>query len=145
MALSDAVREITADLRMMPGVLSVPGTPPDDLNEWPALIVYPQPGQAVPDAHATEAGNPTFRTTDDLIVRWMSMDADLPRSIERATTALDSMREALFAGFRRDRFNGSVTRLLSVTGGTFDLSDWGSDRPFLVELIVQIELHEEIV
>lgn len=145
MALSDAIREITADLRGISGVMQVPDQPPDDVNEWPVVLVYPQPGQAVPDAHATEAGKPTFRTTDDLIVLWLTQEADLPRSIASATTALDAMRQGIFAGFTRDRFNGTVTRLISVTGGTFDIRKWGSDDAFGVELIVQIELHEEIV
>lgn len=143
--LSHAITEILADLRLVTGVKQAPNQPLEQINETPTLIAYPETGDSLPIVHADEDGNPVVGGDWPIVIEWRDQYVDLATGLQRAIPITDAIITALWAGFHRDKFNGSVARLASVQLQTMDLMPWGDVPFFGVRLIVTVRLHDAIV
>lgn len=151
-ALEDLIREVTADVRMVPGVVATPDAPPEQLGVFPALVVYPRTGfWRFGSASGSRSREMRWGTHTLAIVLHVDR-ADLAYDMARALPFTESVPNALLAGFARDRFNqAAVTLGDPTTPGTtppvrYEMgpSQWGGVDTIAITFSLDVSVEEEI-
>lgn len=146
MALADVIAEMRADLAAA-GIVTdeeIPEHPPDLLGDYPKLLIYPQPDAWGWHSHAGDNGRGVYGGEHTIVVEWHTRLVDLAQAVAETTPVVDAIPAALFAGFARDRFDGTVTLLRGVRCETFGQLDWGTDKTFGTRLLVDVTVYEEV-
>jgi hypothetical protein len=122
----------------------VPAQPPDMIGAYPALIVYPQPGQWAFQAHTGEHDRPLFGGDHVIVVEWHMVNADLSEMVRLTTPMADAIPEAIFRAFRVNRIDGTLTKLNAIRCETYGEMTWGSDKTFGVRMLVDATIYDEV-
>jgi hypothetical protein len=144
MSFANVITEIQADLASVitAGDEPIPAYPPDSINAFPLLVVYPQPGEYTIQASNNATGQSKYGGQHIIVVEWMDKRDDLARVIAAAIPIADAIPLALFNGFRRDKYSGTVHHLNSVTCDLFGPSQWDSTETFNVRYLVNVTIVE---
>jgi hypothetical protein len=132
--LADLVRELVADLKLIPGLGAVLESPLEQLNgPWPMIVVYPDSGRARLSTTLNHHGMPGYESVHTITIRLIVPRKDLQWDMSSLLPLVDRVPEALLAGFVRDRFNGQAMAMgdaRSPGGGSlryeFGPEGWGS-------------------
>ena len=151
MSLHAAVRAIRATAAQVAGVVWAPGTVPEQLTGFPAVIVYPQAGVSRPFAHASEAGNPVALGVHTIIVQVHVPWNDLELATEKLTDFADRVVAALMSAYARDQFDGTVLTLGDPRGAsssaaiTYQIGpdSWGDNATTTLALKVSLDVSIE--
>lgn len=152
MSLMLATRNIAGVVRLTPGVVFTPETPPDQLTafELPAVLIYPLRGDG--ELHTYSGGNglPVER-------RHVTLGMDL--HVEYETTALDEatvlaisanepLSSRIWRGFLNDRFGGTVMQLGTETTPpirwSFVTMNWGGTETIGFRYEIDLTVMEDI-
>ena len=106
--LDHLIDEIRLDLSTLPGLAECHFDIPDSINRTPAIVVYPASGQWHLGTHANENGKPTRWAMHTIRIELHVARKDLARDMAKVMTFCDTLPDYLFAGFKRDTFNGTM-------------------------------------
>ncbi len=130
--------EIRQELATLPGLERCYDGVPDSINQLPAIVVYPGGMRWRLASHSGERGWPMRRGLYTVRVELHVARKDLERDVELAMTFSDTIPDALFAGFHRDRFGGKAVTLGDPARAGDSVSDvfrgeflgigWGGDQ-----------------
>lgn len=154
-ALEAVVAAVTTELRLLPGLVATPDSPPEQLSVFPALVIYPSSGFW----RTGSAYGPRERA-----MRWGTHTLSIRLHIERSNLATDVAQalpygeliaDALLRGFARDRFGGTVVALgdpvtLKSSGGSaplryeFGPDSWGGIDTLAWKVALDVSVEEEI-
>ena len=142
--LSDVIAAMNAALTGVAGDERIPDAPPDQLGDYPKLLIYPQPGRWIPHAHAGDDGGPLYAAEHTLVVEWHTRRNDLAQAVTETTPVADAIPLALLRDYAAHRLNESVTTIEQIRCETFGELGWGSDQTFGVRVLVDVTLIEEV-
>lgn len=108
MAVSDAVKAIANELVLIPGIKRAFDAPPEQLGDLPALVIYPNIGEWRVRTHDVGNGNLGLWSIHTVNADLWVTRANLPVDTEQATAFIEPIAHALFRGWRRDKFGGTV-------------------------------------
>lgn len=142
MSFAAVITELKDDLAdILPSGIEIPDQPRDAINEWPMLVIYPQPRTWTITARNNGTGELKYQGAHDIVVEWATNYDNLERCVAEATPVADAIPLALFAGFTADKFGGTVHHLNSIT---CDLYGAVGETPaaFFVRFVVNVEIVE---
>jgi hypothetical protein len=115
--IEDLVGQIQTIARQVAGVRAAPNLPPEDLNQFPFLVTYPQQGRL---GYTPQGWYQDFHTvvTEAHVAR-----RELPRDAEAAYPFARSIPDALFNEVSLSSSASSLNRIRYTFGGL----GWGSD------------------
>lgn len=146
MALAEVIAEMRADLTeaaVLPvGGEPIPDQPPDVINAYPMIVLFPKPNVFAIQRSNNATGQSTYGGDHDIVIIWITNRPTIAQAIEEATPIADSIPRALFNGFRRDRFGGTVHHLNSVTCSEFGPSAFDSTEAFSVKFLANVTVIE---
>lgn len=111
--LTAVVAAIQDDLEELAGVIYVPASPVENINELqlPAMVVYAGNGYWRLGTAADGDGNATRTGAHTIMVDFHLAHDNLPLNVAEAMGYSDMIPNALLAGFIGDRFDGTVVTL----------------------------------
>lgn len=115
-AISTAIEEITADLRLVPGLVRTTGAQ-DVINEFPWLMVYPGTSDHQVYTHDDGDGHVVLIGVYQIKARVYVEHKDTAADVARLTPFLSTIPNAWHAGWKRDKFGGTVLSLGDVRNG----------------------------
>lgn len=152
MPLVDVLREIRDDLRTLTGLSALPDQPPEQLNEWPALLVYAREGFWRLGTASGATGKPMRWGIHTIrVALHVERGPDLARATAELMPFAERIPHALFAGFYRDRFGGTVVlmgdpQVNQVAPITYEVGPdiWGGIETLALRCGLQVAAQEEI-
>lgn len=103
-------QKLVDELRGMPGLTHAHGTPPEQINEWPALVVYPGNGYWRQSTHS-DGNRPTVMGAHSIFIEVHVPDKAESGDYTRLQPFADEVPRRLFAAFLSDRFDDAITTL----------------------------------
>lgn len=151
-ALEQAVAAITTELRLLPGLYATPDAPPEQLSVFPALVVYPQSGFWRLGSPSGARARGMRWGTHTIAIRVHVERSSLAHDVGQALPYAESVPDALFRGFARDRYGGAVVALgdPSVGGSAaplryeFGPDQWGGIDTLAWRWSLDVTVEEEI-
>lgn len=152
MSLSAAIAAIAAEVRLTPGVVFTPDTPPDQLADFqlPGILIYPLRGEG--ELHTAHGGNglpvERRRVTLQLDLHIEYEDAALEAATVLALSTNEPLSKRLWRGFLLDRFNGTVMLLGTETTPPirweFVTMNWGGTQTIGFRYELDLTVMEDI-
>jgi hypothetical protein len=124
----DAIDEITADLRALPGIRAAPEEPPDSINAFPFIVVY-DGGGGIWSSYTPSAK----QWLGSIVVELHVGRKDLPHDFQNAQIWSEVIPNALLkqvATSSGDRFNSTVDAIGNITVSVFGALGWGDIDTF---------------
>lgn len=106
--LDHLIQEIRNDLATLPGLQRVHFDVPDDISRTPAIVVYPMAGRWELGTHSGDTGKPMRWAMHTIRIELHVDRIDLSRDMDVVMEFCDNLPDWLFAGFKRDKFNGTM-------------------------------------
>lgn len=147
MGLAEICAAFKTRLEVIPGFDQVTIEPPAQLPDDRMLIITPNPGDAKPYAHASEAGRPVVECNDKVVIEahYKIAQDQIGAAIAWATPMLDTVRNAIWLGYHADQMGGSITLLRTVTTDRYGGLGWGTDPTFGFVLTLDLMHAEEVL
>lgn len=146
MALSNICEAVVERLRLIPGFVQAPDTPPPALTEDRILLVYPRPGDTTPFAHSGSFGKVVYQARDSVIVEWHLRKAadQIALFLELGIPLLDSVRDTCWSEFARNRFGKTIDALYSVNTDHFGEMGWSTDFTWGFRVVLDVMHGNEV-
>lgn len=122
----------------------MPVNPPDMIGDYPALLLYPQPGSWAFLAQSGQGERPLFGGDHVFVIEYHLVNADLSEAVRLTTPMADAIPTALFSAFDGDRIAGTLTVLKTIRCESFGELMWGSDKTFGVRFLVDVTIFDEV-
>lgn len=146
MSLAAICRYLSANARTLGGVAYAPDAPPDQINDWPAVVVYPASGTHRP---YTFGEPPTSLGTHTLILKVMVPAKDDTVDYARLEPFYDAVPRFLLRAYHRDGWNDLITKLGDEASAPirYELGDeqWGSMDVRAITFTVDVQVQEDII
>lgn len=152
-SLRNAIQEMRNDLRVLPNIRPLLDVVPDSVNSFPAIVVYPTTSNWKLGSHSGDLGLPMRVGLYTIGVELIVARKDLARDVETLMDFNDSLPGCLFAGFKRDAFNGTVVNLGNPSlaqNATWPFrmamvpSSWGDDTTLAWRIEFDVSVNEVI-
>lgn len=151
MSIATVVAAIVDELRAVPGLAHAHTAPPEQINEWPALVVYPGNGYARLNTHS-DGNRGTTLAQHTLIIELHVPLKGEPEQYETLLGFADSVPRAVFAAFAGDRMGGTVVSLGDYRQGGASAplrweqgaSEWGGIQTRVMRFTLDVAVEEGI-
>lgn len=144
MSVVAVAEALAATVRELAGIKQAPDYPPDEINEFPFVVCYAQPGTSTITTVKGASGLPEFSSTDDFSVEWHNRPADLATNIREINTAVDDIRHALFRAWDAGDYRGVIHRVMSLRVAEYGALGWDTTETWGVRFVVSVE-HRDVI
>lgn len=137
-------------MRSLPGIATSPNVPPEQINEWPAIVVYPTSGYARPSTHS-DGERETMLGQHTIVIE---AHFPLKGEVDGWAAFLDAptnVQRLVFASYVKDELPGVVTLGDYRQGGasaplqyTMTASEWGGVQTRAYRFTLDVAIEEGI-
>lgn len=144
--LSAICRQFASQLALMPGIAAAYYPPPPSLGEDVSILIYPIPGQSLPDAHRGRGGGLLYRNTDDIAVEYHHRisPAEYVDAFPGAIAFLENIRTGVPRIWQTNKFNETVDGIGPLVVDRYGHIGWGSDYTFGVRVRCEVRYMTEV-
>ena len=143
-SLSEFIQVVVDTVSQLPGLLYTPIRPPEQLNLFPALLVYSNSGSYKLGTHSGGDTKEGSYTGQHIVRVEIHVERrNLPDDLARVRHFGDKVADALVSRHYRDQFDGLVARFVELRY-TFQPLDWGDSETIGWRFNLEVVLHEEV-
>ena len=152
--IQQVLQSVRTTLGQMPVGVRVYSDVPDQINEYPAIVVWAGDRMARLGSSSGARGKPMLWLALDVMIDLHVARKDLPHDLDTAYRVADLMPNTLLTKFSRDRFDGTVVNLTDprVIGHTaanpyearFTRFEWGNQITIGYQSKLSVAIEEEL-